>query len=87
MLFLIWKQTAKGNMQIHFDFTSNNCIIPRDKIGIFAVKSVPELQVLSKSVKAMKCSILCSSSIEFSQKKKFHIHRSMRGAIHEPFCF
>lgn len=65
-------------MQIHLYFTSNNCIIPRDKIGILAVNSVPELQALSKSVKDMNCSILCSSSIEFYQEKKSHIHSGIR---------
>lgn len=66
-------------MQIHLDFTSNNCTISRDKIGILAVNLVSELQALSnKSVKDMNCSILYSSSIEFYQEKKFHIHSGIR---------
>lgn len=65
-------------MQIELDFTSNNCIIPRDETGIPAVNSVPELQALSKSVKDMYCSVLCSSSLEFCQEKKSHIHSGIR---------
>lgn len=60
------------------DSTSNNCIIPRDKIGIFAMDSVSELQGLCKFVKDMNGSILCSSLIEFYQEKKFHIHSGIR---------
>lgn len=65
-------------MQIHLDFTSNSYKIPREEIVIFAFNSVPELQALSKSVKAMNCSILCSSSIEFCQEKKLHVHSGIR---------
>lgn len=65
-------------MQIHLDFTSNNCKIPREENGIFAVNSVLEIQALSKSVKAMNCSISCSSSIEVCQEKKFHVHSGIR---------
>lgn len=65
-------------MQIHLDLTSNYCKSPREEVGVFTVNSIPELQALSKSVKAMNCS---SSSVETYQEKKFHMRNRIREMI------
>lgn len=69
---------AKANVQIHFNLTSNNCKSPREEPGIFTVNSVPELQALSKSVKAMNLSSSCSSLVEACQDKKFYMHSGIK---------